>query len=45
LVGRTEGVEVYGPTAAAAHVHACLLMMDCDGRVHVATSDPMTVLQ
>jgi hypothetical protein len=38
-------LEVCGPRAAAAHGHACLLMMDCDGRVRVAASDPMTVMQ
>ena len=32
--------EAYGPRAAAAHGRACLLMMDCDGRVLAAASDP-----
>ena len=45
LEGNGWLVEVCGPRAAAAHGHACLLMMDCDGRVCVAASDPMTVLQ
>ena len=33
-------LEAYGPRAAAAHGRACLLMMDCDGRVRAAASDP-----
>jgi hypothetical protein len=44
-MGGMDGLEVCGPRAAAAHGHACLLMMDCDGRVRVAASDPMTVMQ
>ena len=32
--------EAYGPRAAPALGRACLLMMDCDGRVCAAASDP-----
>ena len=38
-------MAAYRPCAAAARGRACSLMMDCDGRVCVAASDPMTVLQ
>jgi hypothetical protein len=44
-MGEMGGLDVYGPRAAAARGRACSLMMGCDGSVHVATSDPMTVLQ
>ena len=44
-MGEMGGLDIYGPRAAAARGRACSLMMGCDGRVHVAASDPMTVLQ